>query len=39
MITFGSQVDVYLPLNTKLKVTEFQKLKGGETLIGYIDEN
>jgi len=39
MITFGSQVDVYLPLNTKLKVTEFQKLKGGETLIGYFDEN
>ena len=39
MITFGSQVDVYLPLNTSLKVTEFQKVKAGETLIGYVNEN
>jgi phosphatidylserine decarboxylase len=38
MITFGSQVDVYLPLNTKIKVTEFQKLKAGESLIGYLNE-
>ncbi len=38
MIMFGSQVDVYLPLNTKIKVTEFQKLKAGESLIGYLNE-
>ena len=39
MIMFGSQVDVYLPKKTIIKVTEFQKLKAGETLIGYINEN
>jgi len=39
MITFGSQVDVYLPKNVTLKVTEFQKLKAGESLIGYINED
>jgi len=39
MITFGSQVDVYLPKDVTLKVTEFQKLKAGESLIGYINEN
>ena len=39
MITFGSQVDVYLPKNSIIKVTEFQKVKAGESLIGYINEN
>ena len=39
MIMFGSQVDVYLPKNTIIKVTEFQKVKAGESLIGYINEN
>ncbi|GAB6045902.1 phosphatidylserine decarboxylase [Caminibacter profundus] len=39
MIMFGSQVDVYLPLNTSVKVTEFQRVKAGETLIGYLNEN
>jgi len=39
MIMFGSQVDVYLPKNTVIKVTEFQKVKAGESLIGYINEN
>ena len=38
MIMFGSQVDVYLPKNTVIKVTEFQKVKAGESLIGYINE-
>ncbi|WP_040305308.1 phosphatidylserine decarboxylase [Caminibacter mediatlanticus] len=38
MITFGSQVDVYLPKNITLKVSEFQKVKAGESLIGYINE-
>ena len=39
MIMFGSQVDIYLPKNSTIKVTEFQKVKAGETLIGYINEN
>ena len=39
MIMFGSQVDIYLPKDTTLKVTEFQKVKAGESLIGYINEN
>lgn len=39
MIMFGSQVDLYLPKNTTIKVTEFQKVKAGESLIGYFNEN
>jgi phosphatidylserine decarboxylase len=39
MIIFGSQVDIYLPLNTDIRVTEFQKVKAGESLIGYLNEN
>jgi len=39
MIMFGSQVDVYLPKNIRLKVTEFQKVKAGESLIGYLNED
>ena len=39
MIMFGSQVDLYVPKNTKIKVTEFQKVKAGESLIGFLDEN
>lgn len=39
MIMFGSQVDIYLPKNITLKITEFQKLKAGESLIGYLNEN
>ncbi|WP_456488852.1 phosphatidylserine decarboxylase [Caminibacter pacificus] len=38
MIMFGSQVDVYLPKNTIVKVTEFQKVYAGESLIGYVYE-
>ncbi len=38
MITFGSQVDIYLPLDSKIKVIEFQKLKGGESVIGYFND-
>jgi len=38
MIMFGSQVDVYLPKNITLKVTEFQKLKAGESIMGYFNE-
>jgi len=32
-IKFGSRVDLYLPLDTKLNVTLNQKVKGGETVI------
>ena len=39
MIVFGSQVDVYLPLETKIKVTEFQKIRAGESILGYLYEN
>jgi len=38
MIMFGSQVDVYLPKSITLKVTEFQKLKAGESIMGYFNE-
>ncbi|WP_457559948.1 phosphatidylserine decarboxylase [Caminibacter sp.] len=38
MIMFGSQVDIYLPLNTEIKVTEFQKIRAGESVIGYLIE-
>jgi len=38
MITFGSQVDLYLPVDTTIKVTEFQKVYAGESLIGYLNE-
>ncbi|WP_456488678.1 phosphatidylserine decarboxylase [Caminibacter pacificus] len=39
MIMFGSQVDIYLPLNTQIKVTEFQKIRAGESVIGYLIED
>ena len=32
-IKFGSRVDLFLPLNTKLKVQLNQKVKGGESII------
>lgn len=32
-IKFGSRVDLFLPLDTKLKVNLDQKVKGGETII------
>ncbi|NPA11792.1 MAG: phosphatidylserine decarboxylase family protein [Epsilonproteobacteria bacterium] len=38
MIMFGSQVDIYLPKNVELKVTEFQKIKAGESVIGFLNE-
>jgi phosphatidylserine decarboxylase len=39
MIMFGSQVDLYLPKNSVIKVAEFQKVKAGESLIGYFNED
>ncbi|MEL0457030.1 phosphatidylserine decarboxylase family protein [Flavobacteriaceae bacterium SZ-1-7] len=32
-IKFGSRVDLFLPLNTNIKVTLNQKVRGGETII------
>ncbi len=36
MIMFGSQVDIYIPKNTNLKVIVGEKVKAGESLIGII---
>jgi phosphatidylserine decarboxylase len=35
-IKFGSRVDLFLPLNTNIKVTLNQKVKGGESIIAEI---
>ncbi len=35
MITLGSEVDLYLPVQTKLTVKKGDKVKAGETVIGY----
>jgi phosphatidylserine decarboxylase len=35
-IRFGSRVDLYLPLDTKLNVKLFDKVKGSQTVIGTI---
>lgn len=37
MIRFGSRVDILLPLSTTLSVTLHQKVTGGETIIGVIE--
>ncbi|MCK5839994.1 MAG: phosphatidylserine decarboxylase family protein [Bacteroidales bacterium] len=34
IIKFGSRVDLYLPLNTKLEVKLHQQVRGGATIIG-----
>ena len=36
LIRFGSRVDLYLPLKTNLEVSTGQKVKAGETVIGYL---
>jgi phosphatidylserine decarboxylase len=36
MIKFGSRLDVYMPMNTKIKVSLGEKVKAGETAIGKI---
>ena len=36
MIIFGSQVDIYVPKETTMKVIVGQKLKAGESLIGLV---
>ncbi|MBN1105507.1 MAG: phosphatidylserine decarboxylase family protein [Deltaproteobacteria bacterium] len=36
LIRFGSRVDIYLPRNTRIVVGKAQKVKGGETILGYL---
>ncbi|MDT8335640.1 MAG: phosphatidylserine decarboxylase, partial [Desulfurivibrionaceae bacterium] len=35
LIRFGSRVDLYLPLQTQLEITKGQKVRAGETVLGY----
>jgi len=36
MIRFGSRVDIYLPQNIQIEVSSGQRVKAGETVIGYL---
>lgn len=36
LIRFGSRVDLYLPSNVQLEVSNGQKVKAGETILGYL---
>lgn len=36
MICFGSRVEIYLPLDTQLKIKVGEYVKGGETILGYL---
>ena len=36
LIRFGSRVDLYLPLKTQLEIATGQKVKAGETVLGYL---
>lgn len=36
LIRFGSRVDLFLPLQVQLEVSVGQKVKGGETILGYL---
>ncbi len=36
LIRFGSRVDLYLPLQVQIEVTAGEKVKAGETVLGYI---
>ncbi len=37
LICFGSRVDIFLPLETRIKVKVGQRVKGGETIMGYLE--
>jgi phosphatidylserine decarboxylase len=39
IIKFSSRVDVFLPLNTRVKVKLHDKVKAGETVIAVIEDN
>jgi phosphatidylserine decarboxylase len=36
LIRFGSRVDLYIPAQTQLEVSVGQKVKAGETVLGYL---
>jgi phosphatidylserine decarboxylase len=36
MIRFGSRVDLYLPLKTQIEISPGQKVRAGETVLGYL---
>jgi phosphatidylserine decarboxylase len=36
MIRFGSRVDLYLPLSTRVTVNMGEKVRAGETVLGYL---
>ena len=36
LIRFGSRVDLYIPTQTQLEIAVGQKVKGGETILGYL---
>lgn len=36
LIRFGSRVEIYLPLDSHITVKEGQKVKAGETILGYL---
>ena len=38
MIKFGSRVDLYLPLDAEIEVALDQKVRGGKTIIGNLQE-
>ncbi|MBM9604225.1 phosphatidylserine decarboxylase family protein [Desulfopila inferna] len=37
LIRFGSRVDIYLPADTEIAIEKGQKVRGGETIIGYLN--
>ena len=39
LICFGSRVDVYLPAETRLSVAKGDRVKGGSTVLGYIEND
>lgn len=36
LIRFGSRVDLYLPLQTQFEISKGQKVRAGETVLGYL---
>jgi phosphatidylserine decarboxylase len=38
LIRFGSRVDLYLPLQARVEVVVGQKVRAGETILGYLSE-
>ena len=36
LICFGSRVDIFLPLDTEIDIQVGQRVKGGETILGYM---